>query len=86
MDFQMAELELILAKGLDMYKFYKILEGKVAAKGYFKTCSEAAKLGRKESISVTKITGIELEEIFTDGYDRMCTESFDEDKDFPQIY
>ena len=86
MDFHLAEIELIMTKALEMFKLFRILKHKFAEKGLIKTHTES-NLGRnKDSTSVTKISGVALEEIFNDGYERLVAEDFNEEKDFPQMY
>ena len=75
-----------MTKALDMYKLYRILELKFIEKGLIETDTESNHGRNKDSVSVTKITGGALEDIFNDGYERLVAEDFNEEKDFPQMY
>ena len=69
-DFLLAEIELVVVTGLDMYAFYARLASKLGDAGK----------------NNTKIRGSLLLKIFGDSYEKMSRPDYNDEADFPQMY
>ena len=81
-DFTLAELELIVVSGLDMFPFFKKLKEVIIERDEtIRYKSQAT----EEAISLIRIRGSELLQLFQDEYESSKGRPYDYMTDFPQI-
>ena len=85
-DFFMAELELVIVNGLEMYPIYAKLEKIVLAieDNYLGTASDGTVIAA--NVRNIKLQGAKLVKIFNDSYEKMSTADYNPDINFPHLY